>query len=273
MSFVNIESLVVDGGAGDDRFFVLGTSAGLDDRDRRRPRLRRRSASRARRPANGVIANTCSGTAASSTHDVESLGNCPGTCTPDGGDYAGIDVVGISANVADNDTPGVVVTPSDGSSSVFEGNGTTFSVHRRARRTRSTSCSRGRPARTSRSASRSSRPKGLVLLDASNNPQRLTSNETQVISLHNVLNQHFSVTLGGYTDPTHLNWDATASAFAGVLLHLLKNAPITLPSGVTPGMLVAADIDVEQDGAQYTINFVDGGRLSHGTSARSAPRS
>src|SRR5262249_34481496 len=127
VNFVNIESLTIDGGAGDDRFFVLGTNPnwtteidgglGSDAIFVQGPT-----------PANGVISNTLLGHSGIITHDVESLANCsPGPCTPDGGPYAGIDVVGISANVADNDTPTVVVTPTGGFSSVVEGNGSSFS--------------------------------------------------------------------------------------------------------------------------------------------------
>ena len=258
VSFVNIESLVVDGGAGDDRFFVLGTSAawtteidgglGSDAIFVQGPT-----------PANGVIANTLLGHSGILTHDVESLTGCGGTCTPDGGAYAGIDVVGISANVADNDTAGIVVTTTDGSSAVVEGNGTSFAFGDGTKDSFSVVLTRPPDPNVVISV-KVQPPEGLVLLDGST-PQRLTSDETQVISLHNVLGQHFALTIDTYTSGTHLNWDATASAFAAVVLDLAKHAT-NLPMGVTPGMLVAADIDVEQDGTQYTINFVHGGHLA-----------
>ena len=118
VNFVNIESLVVDGGAGDDRFFVLGTSPdwtteidgglGSDFVSVQGPT-----------PANGVISNTLLGHSGIITHGVESSS---------GSNYAGIPVVGISANVADNDVPGVVVTTTDGQNMVVQGDGTSFTL-------------------------------------------------------------------------------------------------------------------------------------------------
>ena len=100
VNFVNIEKLVVDGGAGDDRFFVLGTGAGFtteidgglgsDFVSVLGPT-----------PGNGVISNDLLGHSGIITHDVES--------TDTSSSYNGLPVVGISANVADNDTPGVVI--------------------------------------------------------------------------------------------------------------------------------------------------------------------
>ncbi|MDE3026415.1 MAG: hypothetical protein KGI93_12690, partial [Acidobacteriota bacterium] len=100
VNFVNIEKLVIDGGAGDDRFFVLGTGAGFtteidgglgsDFVSVLGPT-----------PANGVIANDLLGHSGIITHNVES--------TVVTSSYNGLPVVGISANVSDNDTPGAVV--------------------------------------------------------------------------------------------------------------------------------------------------------------------
>ena len=97
---MNIEKLVVDGGAGDDRFFVLGTGAGFtteidgglgsDFVSVLGPT-----------PGNGVIANDLLGHSGIITNDVESSDTTSS--------YNGLPVVGISANVADNDTPGAII--------------------------------------------------------------------------------------------------------------------------------------------------------------------
>ena len=103
VDFRNIQALEVDGAEGDDRFFTLGTSPnftttivgglGSDLFDVNGPT-----------PANGVIANSLLGHSGIISNLVSS------------GDtnYDGLKAVGISANVADNDEPGVVITPSFG---------------------------------------------------------------------------------------------------------------------------------------------------------------
>ena len=111
VNFVNIEKLVVDGGAGDDRFFVLGTGPnftteidgglGSDAVFVGGPT-----------PVNGVISNTLLGHSGIITNSVES--------TDPLSSYNGIPVVGISANVADNDTPGIVVIQTNGGSQVIQ---------------------------------------------------------------------------------------------------------------------------------------------------------
>ena len=111
VNFVNIEKLVVDGGAGDDRFFVLGTGPnftteidgglGSDAVFVGGPT-----------PVNGVISNTLLGHSGIITNSVES--------TDPLSSYNGIPVVGISANVADNDTPGIVVIQTNGGSLVIQ---------------------------------------------------------------------------------------------------------------------------------------------------------
>src|SRR4029077_14068703 len=85
---------------GDDRFFVLGTGAGFtteidgglgsDLVSVLRPT-----------PGNGVIANDLLGHSGIITNDVES--------TDVMSSYNGLPVVGISANVADNDTSGAII--------------------------------------------------------------------------------------------------------------------------------------------------------------------
>jgi hypothetical protein len=110
VNFINIESLEVDGAEGDDRFFIQGTSPsfttsiigglGSDTFDVNGPT-----------PANGVITNSLQGHSGLIDHLV----------TSGDGTYDGLKSVGISANVADNDEPAIVVTPSDAAMQVTEG--------------------------------------------------------------------------------------------------------------------------------------------------------
>ena len=255
VSFVNIESLVVDGGAGDDRFFVQGTNPtwtteidgglGSDAIFINGPT-----------PANGVIANTLLGHSGIVTHTVESLGGCPSPCTPDNGAYAGIDVVGISANVADNDTPGVVVTPTGGASQVVMGDGSTFSAADGTEDSFSVVLTRP-PDMNVIVSVKVTPPEGLVLLSGDGGtPQRLTSSEAQTITLHNVVGQHVTLHLDGVT--TDVNWDASASDVAAAVLYLIQHDG-TLSSH---GPFSASDIDVEQDGTKFTVTFVDPGQLA-----------
>ena len=107
VNFTAIELLEVDGAEGNDHFFILGTGSnfvtrivgglGTDLFDVSAPT-----------PGNGVISNDLLGHSGIIVHYVTS------------GDpnYDGAKVVGISANVADNDEPAVVVTESDGYSRV-----------------------------------------------------------------------------------------------------------------------------------------------------------
>lgn len=110
VSFVNVEKVEVSGTEGDDRFFILGTGAsfstsivgdlGSDTFFVNGPT-----------PANGVISNDLLGHSGIITHDVSS---------GDSG-YDGLKAVGVSANVADNDEPAIIITQSDGGSQVVEG--------------------------------------------------------------------------------------------------------------------------------------------------------
>jgi RTX calcium-binding nonapeptide repeat (4 copies) len=110
VNFINIESLEIDGAEGDDRFFVQGTSPnfkttiigglGSDTFNINGPT-----------PANGVIANSLQGHSGLVSHLVTSIDSS----------YNGLKSVGISANVADNDEPAIVVTPSDPAMQVTEG--------------------------------------------------------------------------------------------------------------------------------------------------------
>ena len=93
VNFVNVEAVEIDGGAGNDRFFILGTNpnwtttvtGGLGSN---------LFSVGGQTPANGVISNTLLGHSGIITQAV--LSTIPG--------YSGINVVGISANVADNDS-------------------------------------------------------------------------------------------------------------------------------------------------------------------------
>jgi hypothetical protein len=105
VDFRNIQALEVDGAEGDDRFFVQGTSPnftttivgglGSDLFDINGPT-----------PANGVIANSLLGHSGL-------ISNLTTASDPNSA-YNGLKTDGISANVADNDEPGVVITPSFG---------------------------------------------------------------------------------------------------------------------------------------------------------------
>ena len=148
VNFINVELLQVDGAEGDDRFFVLGTAPelvteitgglGTDLFSINGPT-----------PANGVISNTLRGHSGILLH----------TSTSADLGYDGLKVVGISAHVADNDEPAVIVTETDGASLVVEGAlPTSGSVATRYaddwRRTSSTatrSCSPVRPSTARRS--------------------------------------------------------------------------------------------------------------------------
>src|SRR4029077_15011022 len=71
-------------------------------------------------PANGVISNDLLGHSGIITHTVSS--------NQSSSQYNGINVDGISANVADRDAPGVVVVPVGGYSQVVQGDGSTFTL-------------------------------------------------------------------------------------------------------------------------------------------------
>ncbi|HYV59841.1 MAG TPA: hypothetical protein VFA62_07205, partial [Acidimicrobiia bacterium] len=118
VDFVNVEAVDIDGGPGNDRFFVLGTNPnwtttvtgglGSDLFSVQGPT-----------PSDGVVSNDLLGHSGIVTHGVES--------TLAGSAFSGIAVAGISANVADNDTPGVAVTRTGGLAQVVQGDGVHFS--------------------------------------------------------------------------------------------------------------------------------------------------
>jgi hypothetical protein len=112
VNFVNIEFLEVDGAEGDDRFFIqstgdtwvtrvvgaLGTDFFWVNGDT---------------PRNGVISNDLLGHSGILTHTV--------TSDLEGSGYEGARVEGVSANVADNDEPMIVLSEPGGFSRVIEG--------------------------------------------------------------------------------------------------------------------------------------------------------
>ncbi|MEX2645398.1 MAG: choice-of-anchor D domain-containing protein [Gaiellaceae bacterium] len=112
VTFTNIEFLEVDGAEGDDRFFILSTGIGFttiitgglgtDLFSVQGPT-----------PANGVISNDLLGHSGIVTHSVE------GTLAES--EWSGLKVVGVAANVQDNDEPSVIVTQSGGYSQVIQG--------------------------------------------------------------------------------------------------------------------------------------------------------
>ncbi len=112
VNFINIEFLEVDAAEGDDRFFIQSTDdefvaritggLGTDFFWVNGPT-----------PRNGVISNDLLGHSGIITHSA--------TSTDLASLYEGLKIVGISANVADNDEPMIVLTETDGFTRVIEG--------------------------------------------------------------------------------------------------------------------------------------------------------
>jgi Ca2+-binding RTX toxin-like protein len=108
VSYVNIESLRVDGAEGNDRFYVQSTSeqvatellGGLGN-----------DTFNMSGDAPPVVSNDLRGHTGIVTHDVESLDPL----------FDGMALYGIASHVADNDEPGVVIQPSGGSTIITEG--------------------------------------------------------------------------------------------------------------------------------------------------------
>lgn len=117
VSFVNIESLRVDGGEGDDRFFLQSTKStvftelfgGLGS-----------DTFSASGPTPPVVSNDLRGHSGIITHDM----------TSSDARYDGQKVFGVSANVADNDQAFAVITQTQGSTIIDEGDalGDVYSV-------------------------------------------------------------------------------------------------------------------------------------------------
>ena len=232
VSFVNIEALTVDGGAGDDRFFVQSTGPtftteidgglGSDFISVEGPT-----------PVNGVISNDLLGHSGIITHSVESSD----------GSYSGINVVGVSANVADDDTPGIVVTESNGGSMVVQAaSGGPFSLSDHTADNFAVVLTRP-PGTNTQVVVNVQPPEGLALL-VGGVPFVDISNETQAVILQSVSGGSFTLTLGGQTTAL-LSWDASAAA--------VKNA-----LGALSTVGGAANVVVTQTGTTYAITFVNG---------------
>ena len=114
VTFVRVETVEVDGDAGDDRFFILGTKAGI---------LTKVTGSLGsdtffgNGPTPDVVSNDLLGHSGLISHTVDTS-----FLTPSQSEFAGIKVVGIAANVADDDEPAVRITHSDGTSIVSQVN-------------------------------------------------------------------------------------------------------------------------------------------------------
>jgi Ca2+-binding RTX toxin-like protein len=112
VNFINIENLEVDAAEGDDRFFILSTAEnvitrlvgnlGTDFFFVQGPT-----------PGNGVISNDLLGHSGIISHNV--------TSSVVDSFFEGTKVIGISANVADNDEPAVRILETDGFSRVVQG--------------------------------------------------------------------------------------------------------------------------------------------------------
>ncbi|MHC1764378.1 MAG: hypothetical protein AB9869_08735 [Verrucomicrobiia bacterium] len=111
VQFVRIEVVEVDGDAGDDRFFILGTRAGV---------LTKITGSLGsdtffgNGPTPDVVSNDLLGHSGLISHTVDSENL--------DSEFAGIKVVGIAANVGDDEEPAIRITVSDGTSIVSQVN-------------------------------------------------------------------------------------------------------------------------------------------------------
>ena len=171
VSFTNIEFLEVDGAEGDDRFFILSTGInfttiitgglGTDLFSVQGPT-----------PANGVISNDLLGHSGIVTHSVEG--------TLDESEWSGLKVVGVAANVQDNDEPSVIITQSGGSSQVVQG----ASLSETAQGIDSFTVVLGRPPLLGETVRIDVPPvPGLVFLDAALSELRLAGGEPDGVQL------------------------------------------------------------------------------------------
>ncbi|MFN2611440.1 MAG: hypothetical protein ABR507_11310 [Actinomycetota bacterium] len=231
VSFVNIEALTVDGGAGDDRFFVQSTGPtftteidgglGSDFISVEGPT-----------PVNGVISNDLLGHSGIITHSVESTD----------GSYDGLNVVGVSANVADDDTPSIVVTETDGGSLVVQSSSGTFSTSNHTKDNFAVALTR--PIGTNTQVVVNIQPpEGLALLDSGGNPFIDVSNETQSVSLIQISSGQFRLHLDAQ-QTSLLSWDSPAATVRAAL-EALSNVG-------------AGNVQVMQTGTVYAITFING---------------
>ncbi|MDX6471351.1 MAG: large repetitive protein, partial [Gaiellaceae bacterium] len=233
VNFVNIESLTVDGGAGDDRFFVLGTGPnftteidgglGSDLISVEGPT-----------PGNGVISNDLLGHSGIITHGVES--SVTG--------YNGIPVVGISANVADNDSPGVVVTQTGGFSQIVQSSDGLYLLSNGTMDQFTVVLTR--PPVGGSVVVTATPPPGLAIVDGTTLKHTITD-EVQVVTLTAVFSGGFTLSYGtGAPSPT-LSWDAPASTVESTINALLGSSTV----------------HVEQTGSSYSVTFSGGALHLH----------
>ena len=192
VNFVNIELLEVDGAEGDDRFFVLSTGVnftttitgglGTDLFSVQGPT-----------PANGVISNDLLGHSGIITHDVE------GSVDPS--QWSGTKVIGISANVADNDEPAIILTSSGGGSQVIEGVAYLDATNQ-GHDTYTIVLARP-PLRGEAVFVQIVPPPGLVLLNDAYEPLRTISDALQVIVVVGATGGTFKLTFGLEIDRRH----------------------------------------------------------------------
>ncbi len=249
VNFINIESLEVDGAEGDDRFFVLSTGVnfqttitgglGTDLFSVEGPT-----------PANGVISNDLLGHSGIITHGVES--NVPAS------QWAGLKVIGISANVADNDEPGVVITASGGHSLVVECGSSAAAYMDTANGcsdTYTVTLTRP-PVGTGASAETVTvqvlAPPGLVFLDSSFNPIRAVSDEVDVVRVINADD-------GKYKLCFDVNKDGCDASEKTALIEFAATAAEVQSALEGLGSIDPGDIAVTQEGTTYTIEFKETG--------------
>jgi Ca2+-binding RTX toxin-like protein len=112
IQFTRVEKVEVDGAEGDDRFFILGTSAGI---------LTKITGGLGsdtffgNGPTPDVVSNDLLGHSGLISHSVDT-----DLVDPANSFFAGIKVEGISANIVDNDEPAIRVIISDGTSLVSQ---------------------------------------------------------------------------------------------------------------------------------------------------------
>ena len=257
VNFINIEFLEVDGAEGDDRFFILSTGVnfttvitgglGTDLFSVEGPT-----------PANGVISNDLLGHSGIITHGVES--------TVEASKYAGLKVVGISANVQDNDEPAIVITQSGGYSQVVEAESPDYADVLKQHIDTYTIVLARRPLFGETVTVQVVPPEGLVFLvddlsDADTLPDnelRTTSDEVQSVRITGASGGTFTLQFrydsnadGDFLDTDEdlttaaIAYDANASAGSGSVQSKLVDL-----ASIDPG-----DIEVKKSGSTYTISF------------------
>ncbi|MDT8419498.1 MAG: calcium-binding protein, partial [Desulfuromonadales bacterium] len=115
VNFVNIESSTVDAAEGDDRIFILGTEEGVLTSVAGGLGSDTFNVSG---PTPPVVANDLLGHSGIISHSVDSAD----------ASYDGLKVEGISANVADDDEPGIVITPSSDIMDLIEGQQLSYTI-------------------------------------------------------------------------------------------------------------------------------------------------